>query len=166
MGVRFLEHILILTHDPEGTRDWWREILGLREGPHPEFGFPVHWLYIGDQDVVHIGKAAHSDHQTNYLKAPGGADTTDSGATGGTGPIDHVCFSCEGIEAFTARLDANGVSFSERQAHNQALHQLFFREPINGIKVELNFSADEAGRAGRVPTMTGAGSDEGDRPAE
>ena len=68
MGLNFMEHILILTHDPDGTRDWWVKNLGFRSGDHPEFGFPVHWLYIGDQDVVHIGKANFSEHQNEYLR--------------------------------------------------------------------------------------------------
>jgi hypothetical protein len=42
------------------------------------------------------------------------------------------------------------------QAHNQALFQLFLCDPINGIKVELNFAAEEARRAGRRPTRTAA----------
>jgi catechol 2,3-dioxygenase-like lactoylglutathione lyase family enzyme len=67
MGVRFMEHILILTQDPAGTRDWWCQTLGLREGDHPDFGFPVHWLYIGDQDVIHTCQANYSDHQNRYL---------------------------------------------------------------------------------------------------
>jgi hypothetical protein len=44
MGLKFLEHLLILTHDPEGTRDWFCENLGFRNGYHPEFGFPVYWI--------------------------------------------------------------------------------------------------------------------------
>ena len=28
MGLKFLEHVLILTHDPEGTRDWFCKNLG------------------------------------------------------------------------------------------------------------------------------------------
>ncbi|MDP1534873.1 MAG: hypothetical protein Q8L92_14955, partial [Rubrivivax sp.] len=70
MGLRFLEHVLILTHDPDATRDWFCDNLGMRSGDHPEFGFPVHWLYIGEQDVLHIGKARHSSHQDSYLKTP------------------------------------------------------------------------------------------------
>lgn len=70
MGLRFLEHLLILTHDPEGTRDWFCDNLGFRNGYHPEFGFPVYWLYIGEQDVIHIGKARHSAHQDTYLQTP------------------------------------------------------------------------------------------------
>jgi catechol 2,3-dioxygenase-like lactoylglutathione lyase family enzyme len=116
MGLRFLEHVLILTHDPQATRDWFVANLGFREGPHPDFGFPVHWLYIGEQDVIHIGKARHSPHQDTYLKAP-----------------------------------------SERKAHGSNLYQLFMREPVNGIKIELNFAWHEAARIGRVPEWTDAG---------
>ena len=151
MGVRFMEHILILTHDPAGTRDWWCQTLGLREGDHPDFGFPVHWLYIGDQDVIHIGKTNYSDHQKEYL-----ANREAGGAAPDTGAIDHVCFNCAGILAFVQRFEAAGVAFSERQAHDQALFQLFVRDPINGIKIELNFAAEEARRAGRKPTRTAA----------
>ena len=35
--------------------------------------------------------------------------------------------------------------------------QLFMREPINGIKVELNFSWQEAVAMGRVPEYTDTG---------
>ena len=165
MGLRFLEHLLILTHDPEGTRDWFVNNLGFREGHHPEFGFPVYWLYIGDQDVIHIGKARFSDHQDTYLETPNDARGTDYSAGGalGSGRIDHLCLNCEGIEEFIERLTRNGVQFNERKAHNSNLYQLFMREPINGIKVELNFAWHEAVRIGRVPAWTDAGSN--DKPA-
>ncbi|MDM0018974.1 VOC family protein [Variovorax saccharolyticus] len=161
MGLRFLEHLLILTHDPEGTRDWFVTNLGFRNGYHPEFGFPVYWLYIGEQDVIHIGKARHSGHQDTYLKAPNDGDR-DFGAAGalGSGRIDHLCLNCDGIEEFIERLGRNGVEFSERKAHNSNLYQLFMREPINGIKVELNFAWEEAARIGRVPAWTDAGENE------
>lgn len=158
MGLKFMEHILILTHDPEGTRDWFCNNLGFRSGDHPDFGFPVYWLYIGDQDVLHIGKAKFSQHQNTYLQTPGdqGQDFSAAGALG-SGRIDHVCFNCDGINEFIKRLTDNGIEFSERKAHNSNLYQLFMREPINGIKVELNFTAEEAISAGRVASWTDAG---------
>lgn len=163
MGLRFMEHFLILTDEPERTRDWWVDTLGFRSGDHPDFGFPVYWLYIGDQDVVHIGKRNHSEHQNAYLTAPEPSDTQSNGNSGEaehTGRIDHLCFNCDGIEEFIERLERNNVDFSERQANSQAFHQVFFWEPINAIKIELNFPAEEARRAGRSATMTseGAGS--------
>ncbi len=162
MGLKFLEHMLILTHDPDGTRDWFCDNLGFRNGYHPEFGFPVYWLYIGEQDVVHIGKARHSVHQDDYLKTPSDQAGIDYSAAGapGSGRLDHVCFNCEGIEEFMERLTKNGVEFSERKAHNSNLYQLFMREPINGIKIELNFAWHEAVRIGRVPGMTDEGSND------
>ncbi|MBU1359490.1 MAG: VOC family protein [Gammaproteobacteria bacterium] len=167
MGLRFMEHILILTHDPDATRDWFVDNLGFRSGYHPEFGFPVHWLYIGEQDVVHIGKARHSAHQDTYLRTPSDKDGEDYSAAGapGSGRIDHVCFNCEGMLEFIERLTRNGVEFSERKAHNSDLYQLFMREPINGIKVELNFTAAEAVSAGRVPEWTSTGANPAATPA-
>ena len=73
------------------------------------------------------------------------------------GRIDHVCFNCDGIDEFIQRLSRNGIEFNERKAHNSDLYQLFMREPINGIKVELNFTAAEAVRAGRVANWTSTG---------
>src|SRR3546814_4897196 len=162
MGLRFLEHILILTHDPEGTRDWFCKNLGFREGYHPEFGFPVYWLYIGEQDVIHIGKARHSEHQDTYLKTPSDKEGQDYSAAGalGSGRIDHICLNSEGIEEFIERLTANGVEFSERKAHNSNLYPLFMREPINGINVETTFERHAAVRIGGVPRWTNAGQNE------
>ena len=158
MGLRFLEHVLILTHDPQATRDWFVDCLGFREGPHPDFGFPVHWLYIGEQDVIHIGQARHSAHQDTYLQVAGDRDRdfTAAGALG-SGRIDHLCLNCDGMGEFIERLTARGVEFSERKAHGSNLYQLFMREPVNGIKVELNFAWAEAVRLGRVPGWTDAG---------
>lgn len=164
MGLKFMEHILILTHDPEATRDWFCDNLGFVSGDHPEFGFPVYWLYIGKQDVVHIGKAQHSEHQNIYLSTPSDTAATNSSTstTLGSGRIDHVCFNCEGMMEFIDRLTKNKVEFSERKAHNSNLYQLFMREPINGIKVELNFSAEEAMQANRLPSWTSTGENTSD----
>ena len=148
MGLQFLEHVLILTHDSDATRDWFCANLGFRDGAHPEFGCPVRWLYIGEQDVLHIGKARHPAHQDTGLQTPSDQAGVDYAAAGapGSGRIDHLCFNCEGSEGFI-----------ERKAHNANPYQLFMREPINGIKVALNFAWHEAARIGRVPGWTNGG---------
>src|SRR5207248_831577 len=117
------------------------------EGWHPDFGFPVVWLYLGGKDVVHIGSSARhaSDNQKAYL----GRIAQDTGA--GTGAIDHVAFRATGLAATMAHLRASGVDFKERRANGQALYQLFMFDP-NGIKVELNFDAAEA--EGLEPEVT------------
>jgi hypothetical protein len=120
-------------------------VLGMRDGPHPDFGFPVHWLYIGERDVLHLtqGGATVSENRKRYL----GQQST---ATEGTGVIDHVAFRATGLADTIAHLTRLGVSFKERQVDDQGLYQLFLFDP-NGVKVELNFAASEAlGRRAEV----------------
>ena len=161
MGVRYIEHILIMTDEPEKTRDWWRDNLGLVEGKTPEFGFPVYWLYAGDIDLIHIAQPHYSKHQDTYIQAPD-KDKKHISSHGsyeatGSGRIDHVCLSCENLLEVIDRLQKNGTAFNERQAYAGRLYQLFMIEPINGIKVELNFSAAEAERIGRKATYGSKG---------
>src|SRR5690349_3418588 len=69
MPLSHLEHYLIQTDDLEATRRWYVEVLGMREGPHPDFGLPVHWLYIGERDVLHLtqGGTNVSEARKRYL---------------------------------------------------------------------------------------------------
>lgn len=148
MPISHLEHFLIQTDDIERTCDWYVRVLGFRIGPSPDFRFPVKWLYLGEQDVIHVceGGAGVSEARKRYLGQ-------QSQEVRGSGAIDHVAFRCSGLEAMLARLEATGVEFNERQVDDQALYQLFLFDP-NGIKVELNFAAQEA--AGRRAAVTAA----------
>jgi len=146
MPLSHLEHYLIQTADLEGTKDWYVRVLGMRAGAHPDFGFPVYWLYIGERDVLHLtqGGAAVSEKRKQYLGQ-------ESEATRGSGVIDHVAFRATGLTETLAHLDRLGIAYTERQVDDQGLYQLFLFDP-NGVKVELNFSAAEAtGR--RAPVM-------------
>ena len=138
MPLSHIEHYLVLSDEIDATRDWYRDVLGMHEGWHPDFGFPVYWMYLDGVDVVHIGKSAKhaSDNQKAYL----GRLAQDAGA--GTGAIDHIAFRATGLRAMLEHLRAERVPFSQRRANGQALFQLFFHDP-NGIKIELNFAASE-----------------------
>jgi catechol 2,3-dioxygenase-like lactoylglutathione lyase family enzyme len=138
MPLQHLEHFLIQTGDMAATRDWYVRVLGLRVGEHPDFKFPVCWMYIGDTDVIHITEGGKnvSENRKRYLGQ-------QSDALTGTGVIDHVAFRCSGLEEMMERLKAAQVPFSKRQVDDQGLFQLFLLDP-NGIKVELNFAAAEA----------------------
>jgi catechol 2,3-dioxygenase-like lactoylglutathione lyase family enzyme len=54
MSLRRLDHINISTTKPEETRDFFVKLFDLKEGARPDFAFPGHWLYLGQQAVVHI----------------------------------------------------------------------------------------------------------------
>ena len=139
MPLSHLEHFLVAADDIDATRDWYARVLGMRPGPHPEFGFPVHWMYIGELDVVHIGPSAKGagEIQKKYL----GRTSRDSGT--GTGALDHIAFRATGLRETMEHLRKENIAFNQRRASGQALYQLFFHDP-NGIKIELNFDAAEA----------------------
>jgi catechol 2,3-dioxygenase-like lactoylglutathione lyase family enzyme len=139
MPLSHIEHFLIGAHDIDATRDWYARVLGMKPGPHPDFAFPVHWMYLGDTDVVHIGPSAKmaGENQKKYL----GRTSQDSGT--GTGAIDHIAFRATGLRGMLELLKKEKIPFTQRRANGQALFQVFFYDP-NGIKVELNYAAEEA----------------------
>lgn len=139
MPLSHIEHLLIAADDIDATRDWYARVLGMKSGPHPDFGFPVHWMYLGGVDVVHIGPSAKNagDIQKQYL------GRTSQGSGSGTGAIDHIAFRATGLSQMIQHLRSEGIPFSQRRANGQALFQLFFYDP-NGIKIELNYAAEEA----------------------
>src|ERR671930_1513737 len=139
MPLSHIEHFLVAAEDIDATRDWYARVLGMKPGPHPEFGFPVHWIYLGELDVVHIGPSAKhaGEIQKKYL------GRTSEKSEHGTGAIDHIAFRAIGLRDMLAHLKKEKVPFSQRRANGQALFQLFFYDP-NGIKIELNYDAAEA----------------------
>jgi catechol 2,3-dioxygenase-like lactoylglutathione lyase family enzyme len=138
MPLSHIEHFLVAADDIDATRDWYARVLGMRSGAHPDFGFPVHWMYIGEVDMVHIGPSAKAANeiQKKYL------GRTSQNAGTGTGALDHIAFRASGLRQMIGHLREQGVPFSQRRANGQALYQLFFYDP-NGIKIELNYDAKE-----------------------
>jgi catechol 2,3-dioxygenase-like lactoylglutathione lyase family enzyme len=139
MPLTHIEHFLVAADDIDATRDWYARVLGMTSGPHPDFGFPVHWMYIGDVDVVHIGPSARMAGaiQRQYL------GRTSEKSEQGTGALDHIAFRATDLRGMLQHLKKEKVAFTQRRANGQALFQLFFYDP-NGIKIELNFDAAEA----------------------
>ncbi|HSU77372.1 MAG TPA: VOC family protein [Burkholderiales bacterium] len=146
MPLSRIEHFLVAADDIDGTRDWYARVLGMKPGAHPDFGFPVHWMYVDGVDVVHIGPSAKQagEIQRRYL------GRTSQQSAEGTGAIDHIAFRATGLRAMLEHLKREKVPFSQRRANGQALFQLFLYDP-NGIKIELNYAADEA--AGIAPEL-------------
>ena len=84
MPLSHIEHVLIQTADIAKTVEWYTRVLGMRAGFTPDFKFPVQWLYLGDNDVVHVteGGAGTSENRKRYV----GQQTT---ATEGSGAISR-----------------------------------------------------------------------------
>ena len=124
MAIAGMNHFTVLTDDVGATTAFYRDLLGLTEGPRPAFDFPGAWLYAGPQAVLHvIGGRPQSE-----LRA---------------GVIDHMAFTASGLAATLAALDARALHYTCRQQAGSGVWQVFFHDP-NGAKVELDFAADEA----------------------
>ena len=147
MPVQHLEHFLIQTDDIQKTCDWYKRVLGLQDGYTPDFKFPVRWLYLGKQDVLHVteGGGKTSENRKRYLGQ-------QSEAVRGSGALDHVAFRCTGLKGMIEHLEASGVTFTRRMVSDQGLYQLFLIDP-NDIKIELNFANAEAIEAGIKPEL-------------
>src|SRR5687768_16355554 len=139
MPLSHIEHFLVAADDIDATRDWYARILGMTSGPHPDFGFPVHWMYAGEVDLVHIGPSAKiaGENQKKYL------GRTSQGGASGTGAIDHIAFRATGLRGMLEHLKRENIPFTQRRANGQALLQVFFYDP-NVIMIELNYAAEEA----------------------
>ena len=134
MALTRLDHFSVRTSDVEGTRTFYESVLGLRNGPRPDFPFPGVWLYQGERAVVHVIGVDPNDSKglMDYLGGRG-----DGG--GGSGNFDHIAFAADDLDGMRRRFSSAGVAFSERTVPNLALHQIFLTDP-NGLTVELNFT--------------------------
>lgn len=108
-------------------RDWYRDAIGLEVGERPPFRFHGYWLYAGKRPILHLSEAS-----------PGEAH-----AVPGNGTFDHVAFSCTGIAAMRARLDAAGIRYRVADVPLTGVRQVFLEDPA-GNGVELNFDASAA----------------------
>ena len=127
MAISEMNHFTVLTHDLDATRQFYIEILGLKEGYRPALGFPGAWLYVGDRAVLHV---------------IAGRAVPDPPA----GVVDHMAFSANNLPATVATLKERGVEYVLRKQKDSGVWQLFCYDP-SGARVELDFAASEAAPA-------------------
>jgi catechol 2,3-dioxygenase-like lactoylglutathione lyase family enzyme len=132
MALDDLDHytIRVPPEDLDKVRRFYVEVLGLEEGERPAFNFPGHWLYLAGRPVVHLA----------------GREGLQAGDLRSTGAIDHVAFRAAGLVAMRAHLSALDLDFREQPVPGLVLHQIFLADPA-GIRIEINYSAEEARRA-------------------
>ena len=134
MPLQNIDHINVRTKNLRETREFYVDVLGLREGDRPPFPFPGLWIYLGDQAVLHFVEADADSGLKAYLG--------DQPQSGGGGVVDHVAFAATGLADMVERLEGRGVKILHRKVPLRGLHQIFFHDP-NGLKIELIYSATE-----------------------
>ena len=97
MPLNHIEHYLVLTKDLEATRDFYVNVLGMRDGERPPFDFAGNWFYLGDMACVHVAQVGG---EKGLREAPEGD---------GTGAVDHIAFNASGLAELLRRLDRLGL---------------------------------------------------------
>lgn len=153
MPATAMNHFTILTDDVPTTVAFYRELLGLTDGPRPPFDFPGYWLYSGEPPAdLHNGARNYGlVHLMGWDDAnPGSLDAyvgeRKASGQGGTGALDHVAFAASGHAAMLERCRRFKVKFHERDVPLMGLRQVFVQDP-DGVTIELNFPASEVAKA-------------------
>lgn len=122
MHVGRLDHFTVRCRpqELEELRDFYTGVLGLVDGPRPDFPFPGHWLYSEGRPIVHL------------------AAVLDTRPAKETGPLDHIAFSGRRLDETVRRLKEQKIPFDERPVPGFPLHQVFFSDP-QGLEIELTF---------------------------
>ena len=129
MSVGVLDHYNLRTRKFDETVRFYVDILGLENGPRPNFTFPGAWLYSDGRAVVHLVDLS----PTSEPQKP------DSGV------VHHVAFISRGFLAMKERLRGKGVAFDSREVPGGEVWQIFIHDP-NGVMIELNYeTAKEPG---------------------
>lgn len=87
------DHINIRTANLDAMIAWYSDILGLQNGPGPDFRFPGAWLYLNETAVVHLVG----------VEVPPTA--------GGDLALEHAALRARGLTGFLAKLDAAGIAY-------------------------------------------------------
>ena len=134
MPLQNLNHVNVRAKDLKETLDFYVEVLGLRDGDRPPFGFQGNWIYLGDQAVIHLVEANADDNLKDYLGQVAG--------NGAGEVVDHIAFEATGLAEMVKCLEVRGIKPVYRNVPLLNLHQIFFHDP-NGLKIELNYPAAE-----------------------
>lgn len=121
-GVGILDHVAIRTHRMDETIQFYEAVLGLQNGPRPDFSFPGAWLFSDGHPAIHLFDAS----------------TAAVPQTHGTDALHHVAFFSRGFDAMKNRLVRNGARFDAREATVDGAKRIFVRDP-NGVVLEFNY---------------------------
>jgi catechol 2,3-dioxygenase-like lactoylglutathione lyase family enzyme len=134
MVITGLLHVAIKTEDLSSTVAFYTGVLGLREAPRPDFGYPGAWLAAPTptaQALVHI-----------YAGGP--ALGRDGKVAPGSAAIDHVSITAVGWDAYRERFKRFGLPWREFLIPGTTYWQLFVYDP-SGVQLELTFDGGAEG---------------------
>ncbi|WP_299622605.1 VOC family protein [uncultured Tateyamaria sp.] len=124
MQIEKLDHVNLRTAQLDAMIAWYRDILGLRRGERPDFGFGGAWMYAGDTAAVHL---------VEVDGAPGAGSELSL-------KLEHFAFTASGVpEAFAARLTETATPFRRSESQETGLIAFNIRDP-DGNHIHVDFA--------------------------
>jgi catechol 2,3-dioxygenase-like lactoylglutathione lyase family enzyme len=117
--MRRLDHVNIHTRDGPSMIAFLCDILEVHDGYRPPFPNPGHWLYLGDQAVIHL-------------------DVIERDGEFPVGIYNHVAFALYEFEPALTRVRASGFRHEYKDIPGTDLGQIFVFGP-EGVKIELQY---------------------------
>ena len=128
MTVIGLDHRGIRTSKLESTRQFYEDLIGLKQGYRPSaFESKGYWLYAGESPIIHL---VEDNNESEDDKITTRENLTDSGGE------NHVAFACAEARTIVDRLIDADVPYWDRLIRNPLMYQIFVEDP-NGVLVEL-----------------------------
>ena len=103
-------------------RDFYVDIVGLRDGERPGFSSFGYWLYAGEQAVLHLSEARADEQCARFV----------------SGTFNHVSFHCRDRAGYENRLQQASLDYRLAQVPDSGIYQIFLADPA-GNGVELIF---------------------------
>ncbi len=114
-----INHLARCTQKLEENRAFYRDVLGFREIPRPNFNFPGAWLYnYGLQIHLIVDSGATHHHHEISTRA------------------EHLALHVDDIEATERRLIEMGIPYKKNYVPDRQVTQLFFHDP-DGRHIEI-----------------------------
>jgi catechol 2,3-dioxygenase-like lactoylglutathione lyase family enzyme len=124
MAIVWLDHVNLRTSNLEAMRKFYVDVVGLDDGPRPDFGFPGAWLYCGERATVHLV-------QTRL--EPAGEDPK----------LEHFAFRTTDVAEIIARMEKCGVAYTVVDRPQMGILQVNIYDP-DGNHIELAFPPVES----------------------
>ncbi|MEM9631061.1 MAG: VOC family protein [Pseudomonadota bacterium] len=126
MQIQKFDHVNIRTTRLDELKDWYTQVLGLKEGFRPPFSFPGAWLYVGDTAYVHLV----------------GKNGTDLVGSEVELKLEHFAFRATGAKAFEERLIERGEKYRKSVIEATNTVAINVWDP-DGNHIHIDFFMDE-----------------------
>jgi glyoxylase I family protein len=119
----FVHHVSVCVTDLGRARQFYGEVLALRELPRPDLGFPGAWYAVGDAQELHL--IVHPPSKT--MRGTPEIDGRDG----------HFAFRVRNYDEMLARLREHGIAVIESPRNRTPWAQIYVTDP-DGNVIEFN----------------------------